>query len=216
MVADLRRGFADLDTKPAEEQSRVLHSQLAEVRLGSGQAIKLVLWLPDLVVAGVPEGASMTPETKEPVPAGVSPSGHGFAWRSKMVEAPGIENSLIISRHHATRCNILQNLALTPTDGEDAKSASSDIRQVYGEEFGGSSRPAEGEHIGCMKRPPGKMLRRRWLLPIDDRRIPVVEYGFAVTTDPWRIEQIGRTVARFDSVEKGIQRVTACTRTLDI
>lgn len=112
-----------------------------------------------------------------------------------MVEAPGIENSLIISRHHATRCNILQNLALTPTDGEDAKSASSDIRQVYGEEFGGSSRPAGGELIGCVKRPPGeKLRRRRWLPLVDDLGLPVVEYGFAVTTDPWRIKQIGRTV----------------------
>jgi hypothetical protein len=112
-----------------------------------------------------------------------------------MVEAPGIENSLIISRHHATRCNILQNQGLTPTDGEDAKSASSDIRQVYGEESGGFSQPADRKTTVCLNKPPGKKLhRRRWLPLVDDRGFPVVEHGFAVTTDAWRIEQIGRTV----------------------
>jgi hypothetical protein len=112
-----------------------------------------------------------------------------------MVEAPGIENSLIISRHHATRCNILQNPGLTPTDGESSKSASSDIRQVYGEESGGFSQPADEKSTGCLKESPGKKLRRRrWLPLVDDQGLPVVEYGVTVTTDAWRIEQIGQTV----------------------
>jgi hypothetical protein len=110
------------------------------------------------------------------------------------MEAPGIEKSLTISRDQATRCNILQNHELAPTDGEDVKSASSDIWQVYGEEPGRSFRPAGGEHIGCVKRPPGKKRRRRWLPPVDDRGLPVVEYSVTVTTDAWRIKQIGRTV----------------------
>ena len=91
LVQELRLGFANLDTKPAEEQHRVLHSQLAEVHIGFEKSIKLVFWLPDLVAVGDKCGSAQTQESKEPVPTGVSPSGHGFAWRSKMVEAPGIE-----------------------------------------------------------------------------------------------------------------------------
>ncbi len=90
MVEELRKGVAGLEACPKADQQRVLHNLLAEVRLAYDKPIKLVLWLPDLpsgppmlLVAGVP------PEKREPVPARVSPSGHGFSHRSVMVEVGG-------------------------------------------------------------------------------------------------------------------------------
>ena len=112
-----------------------------------------------------------------------------------MVEAPGIEKSLTISRHQATRCNILQKRGPTPIDGESSKSTLSDIRQVYGEESGRSSWSAVRKSTGCLSESPGKKLRqRRWLPLVDDQGLPVVKYGVTVTTDPCQIKQIGRTV----------------------
>jgi hypothetical protein len=35
---------------------------------------------------------------------------------------------------------------------------------------------------------------RKWMPQVDDQGWLIVEYGFVVTSDPWRIELIGRAV----------------------
>ena len=40
---------------------------------------------------------------------------------------------------------------------------------------------------------------RRLMPMLDDLGFPVVVYGFTVTTDPWRIEQIGEPMGKQDN-----------------
>jgi hypothetical protein len=107
MVQALRIGVQGLETRPKGEQSRILHSLLAEVTLAYDKPIKVVFWLPELP-SGPPmaAGSQQSSPKEEPTSGGVSPSGHGFAWRSQMVEATGrwLNSSLMGSGPWTSLC----------------------------------------------------------------------------------------------------------------
>lgn len=84
LLAQLRAGAVDLESRSPEDQQRVLSGLVAGVRIGNGKPIELSMVMPDLVAMG---GSIATPGADGPTPTeGVSLGGRGFASASSLVE----------------------------------------------------------------------------------------------------------------------------------
>jgi len=198
LLQQLQAGAVGLESRAPEEQKLVLNSLLAEVRIGHGKPITLSLWMPDLTALSGPKqthNANNDANIATPT-AGVSCGGRGFVWSSRMVEAPGIESP---RPGPTTACNNRLYYRLDSSYSGFGPSTETAVKAAFGHSMvpipGAATAPPTA--TAAYQGEEGKRPRRgwrKWAPQLDELGRPVVEYGFAVTIDPLRIEQIGRVV----------------------